>query len=162
MELLNRLTPRMLIILAAAGSASVLIGALIFQAIGYAPCDLCVEQRWPHLWAIIIGAAMIALTLPRWVALLGAASAAYTGAIGVYHSGVERHIFEGPDTCTSNAIGNISVDDLMAQINGAPLVRCDEIPWEIFGVTMANLNALTSFAFAGLWIWAFVAAKRVV
>ena len=158
--MLERLTPKMLIALAAGGSVSVLIGALIFQAIGYAPCDLCILQRWPHLAAAIIGGAMLIFSLPRIFALLGAAAAATTGVLGVYHSGVERHIFAGPDTCTSNGVGGLSVDDLMAQINGAPLIRCDEIVWDIFGITMPNLNALASFAFVALWIWAFAAAKR--
>ncbi len=39
----------------------------------------------------------------------------------------------------------------------APLVRCDEIPWEMFGVTMANLNALISLALAVIWV---IAARR--
>lgn len=152
-------TPRTLVLLAALGSAAVLAGALLFQAAGYAPCDLCIQQRWPHLGAMVIGAAMLALPLPMATALLGAAAAVTTGVIGVYHSGVERKIFAGPDSCTSNGIAGLSVEDLMAQIEAAPLIRCDEIPWELFGITMANLNAVGSFALAGLWIWAFLRAR---
>lgn len=159
--MLDRLpAPRILVALAAAGSATVLLGALIFQAIGYAPCDLCILQRWPHLAAVLIGAALLALRLPMIVALLGAASALTTGVLGIYHSGVERHIFAGPDTCTSNPVGSLSASDLLAQIQAAPLIRCDEIVWDIFGITMPNLNALASFAFAALWIAAFLKARR--
>lgn len=159
--MLDRLpSPRVLVALAAAGSAGVLIGALIFQAIGYAPCDLCIQQRWPHLAAVLIGAAMLAFRLPMGLALLGAASALTTGVLGVYHSGVERHIFAGPDTCTSNPVGNLSASDLLAQIQQAPLIRCDEIVWDFYGITMPNLNALASFAFAALWLAAFLKARR--
>jgi disulfide bond formation protein DsbB len=48
----------------------------------------------------------------------------------------------------------------MKQINGAPLVRCDEIPWDIFGITMANLNAVGSLVLAGIWLWAFLKSRR--
>jgi disulfide bond formation protein DsbB len=36
----------------------------------------------------------------------------------------------------------------------APVVRCDEVPWEMLGLSMASWNAVASFALAGLWLWA--------
>ncbi|KEO60671.1 hypothetical protein DT23_12575 [Thioclava indica] len=151
----------MLIGYAAAGSAFVLAGALMFQAIGYAPCHLCIWQRWPHLAAIVIGLAILAFRLPAWTALLGMLAALTTSGLGFYHSGVERHIFAGPSDCTSGAVSStLSAADLMAQINAAPLVRCDEIPWEMFGITMANLNAIGSLVLAGIWLWAFLKSRR--
>jgi len=157
--MLDLLTPRRLVGLAAFGSAAVLVGALIFQAIVYAPCELCIEQRWPHLFAALLGTAMLLFRLPMAFSLLGALAALATSVLGVYHSGVERHIFAGPDACTSNPVGGLSAQDLLAQIQAAPLVRCDEISWEIFGVTMANLNAVGSLVFAGIWVWAFLKAR---
>lgn len=157
----TRLDFRMLTGLAAAGSAFILAGALMFQAIGYAPCHLCLLQRWPHLAAALIGLAILAFRLPGWTALLGMVAALTTSGIGFYHSGVERKIFAGPVDCTSGAVNTtISAADLMKQINGAPLVRCDEIPWDIFGITMANLNAMGSLVLAGIWLWAFLKSRR--
>lgn len=153
-------TPRRLIALATAGSAAVLVAALIFQALGFPPCDLCILQRWPHLVAAILGALMLLFRLPMAFAPFGALAALTTGAFGLYHSGVERHIFEGPDTCTSNPIASLSAQDLMAQISAAPLIRCDEIAWQIMGITMPNLNAVFSLCFAALWIAAFLSERR--
>ncbi|PYF12951.1 disulfide bond formation protein DsbB [Rhodobacter viridis] len=154
------LTPRRLVALAAAGSAAVLVAALIFQALGFPPCELCILQRWPHLVAAVLGGLMLLFRLPMAFAPFGALAALTTGAFGIYHSGVERHIFAGPDTCTSNPIASLSAQDLMAQISSAPLIRCDEIAWDLFGVTMPNLNAVFSLCFAGLWIAAFLTARR--
>ena len=39
-------------LLAAGGSLALLLGAFGFQALGYAPCKLCLWQRWPHGAAI--------------------------------------------------------------------------------------------------------------
>ncbi|ETD90708.1 disulfide bond formation protein B [Rhodobacter capsulatus] len=154
------LTPRLLVALAAAGSASVLIAALIFQALGFPPCDLCVLQRWPHLVAAVLGGLMVLLRLPMAFAGFGALACLTTAGFGLYHSGVERHIFAGPDSCTSNPISSLSAQDLMAQISAAPLVRCDEIAWQVLGITMPNLNAALSLIFAGLWIAAFLSDRR--
>ena len=145
-----------LILLAAGGSAALLIGAWGFQALGYAPCKLCLWQRWPHGAAVVIGALAVVLPLVI-LPLLGAVAAATTGAIGVYHTGVERGWWQGPTSCSSGDIGGLSTDELLNQILAAPLVRCDEVAWSLFGVSMASWNALISFALVVIWL---MAARR--
>lgn len=132
-------------------SAAMLISAWTFQYFGYPPCKMCYWQRYPHMAAVAIGAVALA-TGQRLFAWAGALAMFVTSGIGVYHSGVERKLWEGPTSCTSSGTGGLSSDQLFDQIMSAPLVRCDEIPWELFGLTMANLNALFSLAFALLWI----------
>jgi len=41
----------------------------------------------------------------------------------------------------------------MEQIMAAPLVRCDEVPWELLSLSMASWNAIASFGLALIW-WA--------
>ena len=142
---------RSIVGLAAAGSATLLLGAWGFQLMGYAPCKLCLWQRWPHGLAVASGALFLLTTWRVWIAA-GALSAAATSALGVFHAGVERGWWRGPDTCTSGDITNLTADELMDQILTAPLVRCDEIPWELLGLSMAGWNALLSAALVALWI----------
>lgn len=150
-------TDRTLMLLAAAGSAAMLIGAFAFQYIGgLAPCTLCLWQRWPHGVAVLAGLAGLAVPVPG-VALIGAGAAAATGGIGVYHTGVERDWWQGPSTCTSTGVGGLSPDQLMEQILSAPLVRCDEVPWEMLGLSMASWNAVVSFGLMAVWL---AAARR--
>jgi disulfide bond formation protein DsbB len=155
-----KLTARNWMILAAAGSAALMIGALAFQHIGgMAPCKLCIWQRWPHVTAIAIGAlAMLAVLPQRLLAGLGAVAALTTAGIGVYHTGVERGWWEGPASCSSGGVAGRSAEDLFAQIMAAPLVRCDEVPWEMLGLSMASWNAVASLCLAGLWLMAWMRA----
>ena len=132
-------------------SAAMLISAWTFQYFGYPPCKMCYWQRYPHMAAVAIGA-LAQATGQRLFAWAGALAMFVTSGIGIYHSGVERKLWEGPTSCTSSGTGGLSSDQLFDQIMSAPLVRCDEIPWELFGLTMANLNALFSLAFALLWM----------
>ncbi|MCV2865672.1 disulfide bond formation protein B [Albidovulum sediminicola] len=152
------MTRKNLILLAGLGSVLLLGGAFVFQAFGYAPCKLCLWQRWPHAAAIVIAGLGVLIT-HRLLPWLGAVPAATTGAIGVFHAGVEQKWWEGPTTCTSGPVGGLSADELMNQILAAPLIRCDEIPWSLFGVSMAGWNALISFALAAIWVMA--ATRRV-
>jgi disulfide bond formation protein DsbB len=48
----------------------------------------------------------------------------------------------------------VSADDLLAQIMAAPLVRCDDIPWQLAGISMAGWNAIVSIVLCGLWLMA--------
>lgn len=146
---------RILILAATLGSAAMMLGALGFQYIGeLPPCKMCYWQRYPHVAAVGLG--VLAFVLPgvglTALLYLGAVAALVTAGIGVYHTGVERGFWEGPTTCTSGPIGGLTPEQLMEQIMGAPLVRCDEVPWELFTLSMASWNAIISFALAGLWI----------
>lgn len=144
----------LLIMIAAGGSLALLLGAFGFQYLAdMAPCKLCIWQRWPHAVAVLIG--VLALWLPwRVLPLAGALAALTTAAIAAYHTGVERGWLEGPSSCTSGPIGNLSADELMAQIMAAPLVRCDEVPWELFTLSMASWNGIASFGLAMIWLMA--------
>lgn len=145
---------------AAGGSVALLGGALAFQFLGgYAPCKMCIWQRWPHGIAIALGLLLVLVPL-RSLALLGALVVAVGATIGAYHAGVEWGIFAGPDTCTSSPIGGMSVGDLLAQIEAAPVVRCDEVVWSLLGLSMAGWNALFSAALVVLWLRAFVQSRR--
>ena len=143
----------LLILLAAAGSAALLAGAFAFQYIGgLAPCHLCLLQRYPHAAAVVIGA--LALLLPRLTLLpmAGALAALTTAGLGAYHSGVERQWWEGPSTCTSGAIGGLSAKDLLAQIQAAPVVQCDQVAWEMLGLSMASWNMLAALVLVVIWV----------
>ncbi|MGC3937066.1 disulfide bond formation protein B [Roseobacter sp. EG26] len=143
-----------LVMLATAGSAALLLGAFAFQHVGgMAPCKMCIWQRYPHVIALLIG--LVALKLQsRLLILLGALSVFATGAVGVFHVGVEQEWWQGPTTCSSGPIGGKTADELLDQILTAPLVRCDEIAWEMLGISMAGWNALISFALVILWLMA--------
>jgi len=142
---------RTLILLATAGSAALLLGAFGFQHLGgMAPCKLCLWQRWPHGFAILCGG-LAFLALPRLMVGLGALGALSSAAIAGYHTGVERGWWQGPSDCSGGPVGGQSAEDLFAQIMAAPLVRCDEVPWEMLGLSMASWNMLASLGLAALW-----------
>jgi len=138
--------------LAAFGSAAVLSGAYAFQHLGgLAPCEMCLWQRWPH--AIAIGIGLITLyTRKLQLAWLGALAALTTSGIGFFHAGVEQGWWKGPTSCTSSGVSNLSAQELMNQILAAPLVRCDDIAWQMAGISMAGWNGILSLALALLWI----------
>jgi disulfide bond formation protein DsbB len=114
---------------------------------------MCYWQRWPHGAAIVF--AGLAFMAPvewdrsRGMVLLAALLIALSGAIGVYHAGVEAKIFEGFTQCTAVGKG-LSQADLLKAITHAPLVRCDEVQFRFLGISMAGWNAILSLSGAAL------------
>ena len=91
--------------------------------------------------------------------MLAAAAIAVSGAIGVYHAGVEAKLFEGFTQCTATGKG-LSTADLLKQITHAPLVRCDEVQFRFFGISMAGWNAILSLGGATLIVILALRPKR--
>ncbi|MDW4497705.1 disulfide bond formation protein B [Sulfitobacter sp. D35] len=141
--------------LATLGSAALLIGAFAFQHLGgYAPCKMCLWQRWPHGVAVAAGAVWLA-SVPR-VALiwLGALAAATTALIGAYHAGVEWRWWPGPASCSGGGLdlGTMSGADLLSTDGPVGLVMCDEVVWSLFGLSMAGWNAFLSLVLVVFWL----------
>ncbi len=142
--------------LALLAPAALLGGALGFQYIGgYPPCEMCHWQRWPHGLAIAL--AVLALfsgghASRRPLILIAMIAIAISGLIGVYHAGVEQQWWQGATACTAKPIIG-DADAMLEQILAAPLTRCDEILWSLFGISMAGWNAILSLASAGAILW---------
>ncbi len=126
-------------------------GALVSQyGFGLHPCEMCYWQRWPHQAAIVLAGLALLLRgndkVMRGLTLLAAVGIAISGAIGVFHAGVEYGLWEGLTTCSTGASGPISLSDIMA----APITRCDVPQWTLAGISLAGFNAIFSFGAAAL------------
>jgi disulfide bond formation protein DsbB len=139
-------------LLAFAIPAMLMAGALVSEAFGgLYPCEMCHWQRWPHEAAIALSLLAFFMKPPARAALvlLAALAIIVSGAIGVFHAGVEYGWWQGLTTCSSSGSG--SLEDIMA----APMIRCDVAQWTLFGVSLAGFNALFSIG-GGLAILALL------
>jgi len=137
--------------------AALLAGALGSQYYGgLYPCEMCHWQRWPHYAALALALLSFAMRgqpdRGRSFVWLAALAIFTSGAIGVYHAGVEAGIFEGLTTCSAALSGGSSAD-ILADIMATPLVRCDQIQWSFLGVSMAGWNAILSIGSASVISW---------
>ncbi len=149
----NQMTPtfipligqRLGLIIAGSISTTLLGGALLFQYVGgFAPCSLCIWQRWPHLAVIIIALIGLRGIMPRGMLWLTFIAGMISVGLGGYHAGIEYGLWDGPSNCTTNLALDGDIKTLTQQLLVTPLVRCDEVPWSLFGISMAGWNALIS------------------
>lgn len=160
--------PRRLPHLIALSSLGVLAAANLFEhGFGYEPCQLCLYQRLP--WWIAFGLGCMAILLVRQrptLALMVSLTAltAVTAGAGLagYHAGVEYGFWAGPSGCAGG--GAEIARDLGAALEqarqGPAGPACDEVPWSLFGISMAGYNFLLSLGLVALGAWSLKNARR--
>ncbi|WP_417455914.1 disulfide bond formation protein B [Kordiimonas sp.] len=131
--------------------AALLLGsAFAFQYAGYPPCELCWWQRYPYMGVIAVAlTSKLVKALPhKLILLLLALLFAADAGIAAFHFGVEQKWWEGLATCSGYVDMGDSVDAALEAIMNAPVVRCDEIAWSLFGISMAGYNFLIATGMA--------------
>ena len=136
--------------------AVALAAAFGSQYLGHlVPCEMCWWQRYAHLAALpfALAAWLAGPGRGRPLVWLAALAIAVSGGIGFYHAGVELGIFPGFTQCTAQVAAGGSPDDLLKAIMDAPMVRCDQVQWSLFGISMAGWNAILSLGGALMVLW---------
>ena len=154
------------LLLAVAASAALLAGAHIFEWAGYAPCELCLDQREAHWAALAIAAPGLAAArlMNARLAAVGAVGAvalvyAVSAGLAFYHTGVEWEFWQGPSSCAADLGTAFPADgavDLQAELADKPKgPSCVFAAWRFLGLSMAGYNLLAS---AGLFVACLAAA----
>ena len=126
-----------------------LLGALGSQYLGgLYPCEMCHWQRWPHYSAVLLAAATFVVpqrSLRASLVLVAALLIGISGAIGLFHAGVEYHWWNGITACTTTvSMAGTTPAERLAAIMNAPMVRCDSAQWSLAGISLAGFNAIFS------------------
>jgi len=143
--------------LAAAIGSATFAAALASQYIGgLNPCQLCISQRWA-LGVGIAGALLAGMTTGMVRILCGLiAVGGFLAEFGlaIYHTGVERHWWQGPQSCSGGGSLPTTFDAaaLAAGASGKAPAACNEIPWDLFGLSMANYNVAIAALMAALCV----------
>jgi disulfide bond formation protein DsbB len=145
-----RLQPLPSVVAVAAIAAATIAAAWAFELFGgYAPCPLCLQQRWPYYAAIPIALFLIwwarhsgtglrlGLLLIALIMLAGA-------ALAFYHVGIEWQWWQGPQACA----GGTGPSGTLPDLSSARIIRCDEAPWRFLGLSFAGWNAVISLLLA--------------
>ena len=124
-----------------------LIAAYFVEYIlGYKPCNLCLIERLPYFFAIII--IFLYLTINRFEKLififLGLIFASGT-ILSFYHFGIEQGFFKESLVCISNdEINSLIKEDLIKELQ-KKVVSCKDVHFTLLGLSLATINTIISF-----------------
>jgi disulfide bond formation protein DsbB len=146
------------------GAAAVILTVLAFEHIGgYLPCPLCLQQRYAYYLAIpalFLALVLVAADNGRSAAvvfaLIALALLANAG-LGVYHAGAEWKLWDAPATCGTAQPLSTDAGGLLERLSKTRVIRCDEAPWRMLGLSFAGWNVVAS---ALLALGAAIAAAK--
>ena len=117
---------------------------------GFAPCSLCLIQRYPHIFVAITSVWLIFFrTHNFYLYPVNTLVMALSIILASYHVGVEQSIFQGPQSCSSSNLSLVSeksAEALLKEILNTSAVRCNEVTWSFMGLSMATWNLILSIA----------------
>ncbi len=138
--MLNTMTRSQILLAIFALMTAVILGAYGFEYLGYAPCELCLMQRYAYYVVIPLSLIFSLLNPQAQRAGLYLIGFIMLGSMifGIYHSGVEWKWWQGPTTCTGGGFGG-GLPDLTKKA-----VMCDQPALRIVGLSLAGWNAIIS------------------
>jgi disulfide bond formation protein DsbB len=114
--------------------------------LGYKACNLCLIERLPYFFAIII--ISLGLFLDRFEKFLFISLCLiFVSAtiLSFYHFGIEQGFFKESLVCISNnEIDNLSKEDLLKEFQKT-VISCKDVEFTLFGLSLATINVIISF-----------------
>ncbi|MEI7607135.1 MAG: disulfide bond formation protein B [Rhodospirillaceae bacterium] len=150
--------------LLAAGGIGAINAAFFMQyVVGVQPCILCLYQRVPYVLVGVLGLTALVFggrrkTLRVVLLVLMAAAMLIDCGTAIFHVGIENHWWAGTPGCGVPAPA-ASVEELRARLLEGPVVRCDEVAWSLFGISLAGYNIVITL---GMAIFALAATRKAM
>ena len=117
--------------------------------LNYKPCQLCLYQRIPYLLILIFS--FVGFFFPKNLYWLYTIMIFFISStiISGYHSGIEFGLLNESSSCASNLIENLDKTKLLESLNNS-MPNCKDIEFKLFGLSLATINFLISFALSFL------------
>ena len=145
-----------LIIVLSIISLSIASALIIQYWLGHEPCKLCIYERIPYYFSILLLIQIIFLKKYEKITLLIIALTFFCSSIlAFYHFGIEQGFFEESIVCmTNDASEAISKEQILEQLKQNS-VGCKEVSFRIFGFSLAAINTIFSIILSGIFIILF-------
>ena len=128
-------------------SILIVLSVHLLEFLGYAPCDLCIKQRWA--WYLIICICLISTIFynklyPYYITLIAILFLGNTIFSG-WHVGIEWGFWDGPETCSTALQSLNDHDNFLDEIKSTNnFIPCNEAAIRILGISLAGYNSFIS------------------
>jgi disulfide bond formation protein DsbB len=113
--------------------------------LGHEPCNLCLIERLPYIFSIIIISICLLTQKFEKIILMFLSLTFFTAALlSFYHFGIEQGFIEESLVCDlSNPSNELTKEALLNQLKEMT-ISCKDVTFKIFGVSLATFNIFIS------------------
>jgi len=131
------------------------------------PCELCLKQREPYYFII---AGFIIIAILRWQQqiwfYLGVQILSIYGLFySIWHVGIENKLLSGPKGCSGGLEITNNTSSLKDQIISKPVINCEDVAWDFFGLSAATINSfllILIFILNAIYLWNNYVSKKEI
>ena len=133
------------------------VAYFIQHILGHKPCNLCLIERLPYIFAIIIiSLGLILKKFEKVIIILLILVFVAATIISFYHFGIEQGFFKESLVCNlDNNITNLSKEDLIKELQEQP-ISCKDVSFRIFNLSLATINTIISLILSVIMIKIFL------
>ena len=139
-----------------------IITAYIIQYVfGHQPCNLCLIERIPYIFSIIIVSVCLFSNKFEKITLIILSLTFFTlTLLSFYHFGIEQGFIKESLVCDLNIPSNeLTKEDLLNQLKEMP-VSCKNVTFKIFGLSLATFNIFISLILSAITMKIFLSYEK--
>ena len=136
---------------------AILAAYFIQYVLGHNPCNLCLIERIPYIFSIIIISICLFAQKYEKITLIILSLTFFTAALlSFYHFGIEQGFIKESLVCDLNSPNNeLSKEALLNQLKEMP-ISCKDVTFKIFGLSLATFNIFISIILSAITIKIFL------
>ena len=144
-------------------SLSSLIFVFILQyEYGILPCKICIWQRWPHIFNIILVLIILSSSLKtNFVFVFGLINMFLAFILASYHYGLENNLWKNVFSCSAEIeFNDLSTAEILKNLNNTPIKNCEIESWNFLNLSLTGWNLILTFFMLLIWFLLFYYQKR--
>ena len=124
---------------------AILAAYFIQYVLGHEPCNLCLIERIPYFFSIIIISINLFYQKFEKITLIILSLIFFTATLlSFYHFGIEQGFIKESFVCDLNGLSNeLSKEALLDELKKMP-VSCKDVTFKVFGLSLATFNFFIS------------------
>jgi|TARA_B110000967_G_C18767082_1_gene500993 disulfide bond formation protein DsbB len=140
---------------------AIITAYFIQHILGHQPCNLCLIERIPYIFSIIIISAYLFIKKFEKITLIILSLTFFTATlISLYHFGIEQGYFEESLVCgLDSGINELSKEAILNQLKKVP-VSCKDVTFKVFGLSLATFNIFISLMLSAITTKLFLTYEK--
>ena len=130
---------------------AIITAYIIQHVLGHQPCNLCLIERIPYFFSIIIISVCLFFNKFEKITLIILSLIFFAATLlSFYHFGIEQGFIKESLVCDLNNPNNeLTKEDLLNQLKEMP-VSCKDVTFKIFGLSLATFNIFISLILSAI------------
>ena len=140
---------------------AILAAYFIQYVLSHQPCNLCLIERVPYIFSIIIISICLLIKKFEKITLIILSLTFFAATLlSFYHFGIEQGFIKESLVCDLNSPDNeLSKEALLNQLNKMP-ISCKDVTFKVFGLSLATFNIFVSLILSAITLKNFLTYEK--